>query len=141
DPVSVTVADDGTVIASNFVRANLAENGSLSTWIQGPGGGTFVGNFPMTDSFAGGFVTILKDGTVFFDDYVGSTSLGALWSLKCPAGACGAQTQVADSSIYSPGGMAVNSTGDLLLSQGSEIAKTYEMPDPNPSTFPLTGYP
>src|SRR5579862_156533 len=43
DPTDVTVADDGTVIASNLDQIHFSgEHGSLSTWKSGTNGGTFV---------------------------------------------------------------------------------------------------
>jgi hypothetical protein len=83
DPVDVVVADDGTVIASNFLEANQLEDGSISTWIGGPNGGTFVGNFAMESGSKGQFVTIRKDGVVFFDRFDGQTSIGSLWFVSC----------------------------------------------------------
>src|SRR5476649_1533299 len=58
DPNDVTVTDDGIVITSNEEATNLIERGSLSTWIGGLNGGTFIGNFPMTNDDFGLFVTL-----------------------------------------------------------------------------------
>lgn len=85
-PFDVAVANDGTVIASNSQKPGGGP-GSLSTWISGPNGGTFVGNFLMTNDIAGAYVTVKKNGTVYYNDYDTTTNLGALWFLKCSAGA------------------------------------------------------
>ena len=141
DPVDVTVAKDGTIIASNFVQINLVEGGSISTWIKGPNGGTFVGNFPIADGGKAMYVTVQSDGTVYYDDYPNQSNIGVLYSLKCPAGACGAQTKAAGVSFNVPGGLASDDTEDLLANNGFGTAQTFELPDPNPSTFPVTGVP
>jgi hypothetical protein len=131
----VSMAPDGTVIASN-------EAGSLSTWISGPDGGTFVGNFPMTNAMTGQFVTVKKNGKVYFTDVDQQSFQGMLWTTACPAGACGAQTQVSGVSFQSPGGMVFNETGDLFVIDDSAItANTFELPKPAPSTCPLIGNP
>jgi len=141
-PTDVTVAKDGTVIASN-IMGYPESSGSLSTWIGGPNGGKFVGNFPMTNSFRGGYVTVQKNGTVFFDDIDLSTNDVALWSVSCPSGACGAQTKVAALSHDTPGGLGSDATDDLIVIESSlknhGIADTFELPNPKPKTFPLQG--
>ena len=141
DPVDVTVAGDGTVIATNLVQINFLENGSISTWIGGPNGGTFVGNFPMVNGGEGLFVTVQKNGTVYYDDLVGQTNAGALFSVSCPAGACGAQTQVAGVSFNSPGGLGSDEKEDILAVEGLGVADIFNLPNPHPRTFPLAGAP
>jgi hypothetical protein len=142
DPVDVVVANDGTVIATNFLEANLNEDGSISTWKGGPNGGTFIGNFAMTSGSKGQFVTIRNDGVVYFDRFDGQTSIGSLWFVSCPAGACGAQTQVKGVTLAGPGGLAFDSTGDLRAVEGSTgLADSFELPFTHPRTFPLMGYP
>jgi len=137
-PVDVTLANDGTLVASNITQPSGNENGSISTWIAGPNGGAFVGNYPMTNDMEGLYVTVQRNGTVFFNDIDAKTGLGDLWSLSCPAGACGAQTQVAGVSFQFPGGMESNDTHDLLaVDQIAFTANTFELPNPKPSTFPL----
>jgi hypothetical protein len=141
-PVDVAVTNDGTVVASNDM-GNSESTGSLSTWIKGPNGGTFVGNFPMTNSFRGRYVSARNDGTVYFDDIDLTTNDGALWSVSCPAGACGVQTKVAGLLHDSPGGLEFDSTGDLIVVESSTenhgTADTFELPNPSPSTFPMNG--
>jgi hypothetical protein len=136
-PGDVTVAGDGTIIASNIINVRNHEGGSLSTWIGGANGGTFVGNFRMINSKSGGFVTVQKNGTVYYND-VENTDTGALWSLSCPAGACGVQTQVAGVRFGYPGGMGSDASDDLLANdRGDATADTFELPNPVPSTFSL----
>jgi hypothetical protein len=141
DPVDVAVALDGTVIATNQLRPHFPLHGSVSTWIGGPNGGTFVGNFPMTPGSEGLYVTAQRNGTIYFDDLVGQTNVCALWYVSCPGGACGQQTQVAGVSFNSAGGLASDGTEDLLAINGAGFAETFELPNPNPKTFPLTGAP
>jgi hypothetical protein len=132
-PEDVTIANDGTVIASDFEGP-----GYVSTWISGPNGGTFVGNYPMTNSANGLFVTVKKNGTVYYNDIDLSTSQGALWSLSCPAGVCGAQTRVAGITFVYPGGMAIDAEGDLVVTDTDRgRANTFELPNPNPKFFGL----
>lgn len=136
----VTVANDGTVIASNYGQIGGPELGSISTWIGGPNGGTFVANFPMTNASQGGFITVQKNGTVYFDDLDATTKHGALWSVSCPAGACGVQKRIAGVSLGAPGGLASDSTEDLLVTDSQPAtAETFELPNTHPKTFPLTG--
>jgi hypothetical protein len=138
----VTTTPDGTVIASNVFQYGGNERGSISTWVGGPNGGTFVGNFPIKNAAAATFVTSRKNGKVYFDDTDDTLGLGVVWSVMCPAGACGAQTQVAGLTLKYPGGMAIDATGDLLVNdQFADTADTFELPNPKASTFPLVGYP
>jgi hypothetical protein len=133
-PVDVTLAPDGIVLASNLGAAN--GDGSLSSWIGGPNGGTFVGHFLMTNDTFGGFITVKQDGTVYYNDQDQTNHLGALWSLKCPAGACGVQTRIAHVSFEGMGGMVVDSTGDLLAEDGgARRADIFELPNPTPKLF------
>jgi DNA-binding beta-propeller fold protein YncE len=134
----VTVAGDGTVIASNTKQYGGPEAGSLSTWIAGPNGGTFVGNFPMTKDSQGGFLTLKKNGTVYFNDIDVNSGAGALWKVSCPLGVCGPQTRVKGVSFASPSGMAFDATGDLLANDRTAgMADTFELPNPTPEAFPL----
>jgi hypothetical protein len=138
----VTLASDGTVIASNVNEVSGPESGSLSTWRAGPHGGRFVGNFPMTNDYEGMYVTAQRNGAIYFTDLDKSTGRGALWHVSCPAGACGSQMQVGGVSFQFPGGMVFDSTGDLLVTEESGgTADTFELPNPVPATFQLQGYP
>jgi DNA-binding beta-propeller fold protein YncE len=132
-PRDVTVANDGTVIVSNSLGP------TISTWIGGPNGGTFVGNFQMTNAQLGGYITVDKNGTVYYDDFDNGGG-GAIWSLSCPAGACGPQTRVAGVTLGGPGGMAIDDTGDLIvLDVRADTTDTFELPNPMPRIIHLRG--
>jgi hypothetical protein len=137
-PLGVALLPDGTVIASNESQYGGPEAGSLSTWIKGPNGGTFVGNFPMTNDTKGGFVALKAGSTVYFNDLDSNTNLGAVWKVSCPAGSCGAQKQLPGVSLQSLGGLAFDRTGDLLaIDPDAFTADTFELPNPKPKTFSL----
>ncbi|HEY5096257.1 MAG TPA: hypothetical protein VII69_14185 [Candidatus Eremiobacteraceae bacterium] len=137
-PYDVTMARDGTVIASNVFQTGGPEAGSISTWVGGPNGGAFVGNFPMTNDSVGLWITVDKHGTVYYNDIDLTSGIGALWSLTCPSGACGNQTQVAGVSFSAPGGLAIDRTNDLLANDAQPgTADTFELPNPKPKTFPI----
>jgi hypothetical protein len=139
-PNDVTVANDGTVIVANLGQNFGPEAGSISTWIAGRNGGTFVGNFPMTNDIQGGFITVQRNGTVYYDDQDSTTRHGAVWSLSCPAGNCGAQTRLAGVSLGEPGGLGSDAHDDLLVTDSQPgMAETFELPDPNPQAFPVAG--
>ena len=133
------------MIATNLIQPNGNENGSISTWIGGPNGGTFVGNFPMTNDSEGLFLTVQKNGTVYYNDIDAASGQGVLWTVSCPAGACGTETQVAGVTFAFPFGMGSDGKEDLLVNDlnpaGGGFADTFELPNPKPKTFPLLGVP
>jgi hypothetical protein len=146
DTFDVTVAGDGTVIASNLIKQTGPQRGSISTWRGGPHGGTFIGNFPMTNSNEGLFITVQKNGTVYFDDVDATSGRGLLWSVKCPAGACGTQKQVAGVSFNFPFGIGSDNAEDVLVDDlnttlTTGTANTFELPNPHPKSFTLVGVP
>jgi hypothetical protein len=141
DPVDVVVLPDGTVVATNLEQGNRLEDGSLSTWLRGSGGGTFVGNFPMTNGGHGLYVAARSDGTVYFDKLNGQTNVGSLWSVSCPLGVCGVQTEVQGVTFNGPGGLAFDSGGDLRADDALAGAETYELPRTKPKTFSVLGAP
>jgi DNA-binding beta-propeller fold protein YncE len=137
----VAIAKDGTVIAVNSASQNRQEFGSLSTWKEGPNGGTFIGNFPLTNNNIGEWMTLRKNGTVYFDAEP-QTGGGSLWFVSCPAGACGPQTQVAGVSFILAGGMVFDESGDLLVSDwGTGTVYRFELPNPVPKSIPVGGEP
>jgi hypothetical protein len=141
-PNDVTVAVDGTVLAANYTNLDQSEKGSISTWIAGPNGGTFVGNFPETHSYQGAYLAIKQNGTIYFDDVDRHILQGFVWSVSCPAGACGAQHRVPGVILKFPGGMTFDKSDDLLMIDSMLLtADTFELPNPSPSTFPITGFP
>jgi hypothetical protein len=136
----VTVAEDGTVIASNLEPSESNTGGSISTWIAGPNGGTFVGNFPMTNVYKGGFIADQVGETVYFNDVDDTTGKGDLWFVSCPAGACGTQTQVTGVSFKAPGGMAFDGTDTLLATDTYALTgDRFKLPNPVPKTFKMVG--
>jgi hypothetical protein len=141
-PIDVAFAPDGTVLASNYTNRAQSEEGSISTWIAGPNGGTFVGNYPEAHSYQGAYIAVKKNGTVFFDDVDRHILQGFVWTVSCPGGACGVQTRVPGVVLKFPGGIAFDKTGDLLVTDVfAATADTFELPNPTPSTFPLSRYP
>ncbi len=134
-PYDVTKATDGTVVASNIMGPY---GGSLSTWVGGPKGGTFVGNFPMTNVKVGLWVTVKIDGTVYYNDIDRSSGVGALWFLKSPKGVCGTQSQAERVSFNAPGGLAISRSNDLLANEAQPgLGEIFELPYPYPKTFPI----
>jgi DNA-binding beta-propeller fold protein YncE len=136
-PTDVAVAADGTLIAANI-------NCTLSTWIVGPNGGTPVGHFAMPNCNRGFvFLAIKHDGNIYYTDNGSFPSRGTLWSVTCPAGACGAPTRVAGVRLgFASAGIAIDSTGDVTavrLSRGGRDnrAFTFELPNPKPIALPL----
>ena len=122
-PEDVTVARDGTVIASNIYSPFANENGSISTWHSD---GTFVGNFPMVNDLLGESVTVQKNGTVYFNDVDKTSGAGLLWTGKCPAGACGTFTSTGATSSF-PGGLRSADNEDVVqVDQNANTVSTYE---------------
>jgi hypothetical protein len=140
----VTLQNDGTIIASSL-GGNYPEEGSISTWINGPNGGSFVGNFPMTLAGLGGFISIDKNDMVYFNDYDFNVGVGSLWSVSCPGGVCGTQTQVAGVYFTYPGGLLFDSAGDLvsvnssILTTHTGTADIFELPNSIPKFFVIPG--
>jgi hypothetical protein len=132
-PADVAVTSTGIVITFSSY---------FSTWIEGPNGGTFVGDYPVCACYGGGFLAVQSADTVYFDD-VGCPELscgGDVMSMSCPAGVCGAQTNVID-NLWFPWGMAFDPTGKLaVILSGPDVPSTadiFQLPDPNPKTVSL----
>ncbi len=150
DPTDVVLTSDGTVVANNFTDEALTEGPSLSTWHASSSGGGFVGNFPLAGGGIGQFITAAPDGTIYFDKFnqglshghVGS-SIGSLWSVSCPSGACGAQTRIGPRfSLVGPGGLAFGTDGDLRIGEGGVASvDTVELPNFPPRRLSAMGYP
>ncbi|HEY5095368.1 MAG TPA: hypothetical protein VII69_09655 [Candidatus Eremiobacteraceae bacterium] len=122
-PVDVTVAKDGTVMATNIVDVGF-NVGSLSTWHKD---GAFVGNFPNPNGALDYFLTVQKDGTVYFDDNTPN-----LYKGSCPAGACGSFVATGAKFVF-PGGVRSADGDDVVLQDqegaGGGDVLTYEPPD------------
>jgi hypothetical protein len=118
----VAVAKDGTVLATNLNGLNR-QNGSISTWHKD---GTFVGNFPNPNGSNDYFLTIQKDGTVYWNDQIN------LWTGSCPAGACGSFAATTATFGF-PGGLRSADGEDVVLQDqlgpGGGDALTYEPPN------------
>lgn len=142
-PSDVAVANDGTIIAINSNQAINPQEGSISTWLKGPNGGTFVGNFLFRNGDFGSFITSQKHGKLFYDVDDQNTGQFSLWSLKCPLGHCGTQTQVAGTSNNGLAGLASDADDDLIVGDEAQpgLIETFELPNPIPSTFAVTGNP
>jgi hypothetical protein len=104
-PSDVTVAKDGTVIATNN-RRPTGHIGSISTWHKN---GTFVGNFKNANGYADDFLTVQKDGTLYFVD-----NGRGLWVGTCPAGACGSFT-ITNATFNYPAGVRSADGEDLVV--------------------------
>ena len=122
-PVDVTVARDGTVIASNIFQPNGLQAGSISTWNST---GTFVGNFPMINDLEGLYVTVQKSGKMYFNDIDLTSIEGLTWTGRCPAGVCGAFTSTGAQSGF-PGGLRSADNEDVVqIDQHGNTVNTYE---------------
>jgi hypothetical protein len=117
-PVDVTVASDGTVIASN-IFSTVGAAGSISTWHTN---GVFVGNFPMINDIEGMFVTVQVGGRLFYNDIDATSGAGVVYKGSCPAGACGAflPTPATTNTVF-PGGLR-SRTFDTRLIQFDQNA-------------------
>jgi len=119
-PVDVTIAKDGTVIASNIFAPNTGI-GSISTWV----GTTLIGNFTNPNSAFDYFVTVQKNGTVYMDD-----NTLTVYGFSCPAGVCTAQTSVGATGFNFPGGLRSGPGEDPILQDqsatGGGAQLTYE---------------
>jgi hypothetical protein len=126
NPDDVTLAKDGTVIAANIFEVNFNEAGSISTWHKN---GTFVGNFPMPNSFEGLYVTVQKNGTLYYNDIDLPSGAGLLWTGSCPNGACGTFTSTGATTIF-PGGLRSADGEDVVQidqnASGGGALITYE---------------
>lgn len=137
NPSDVTVTNDGTVVATN-------SGCSLSTWIGGPGGGTFVGTFKKLPCFDTGIVFLTtNNGIVYYVNSRSGRNRSTMWSVSCPAGKCGTRFRVPGVRLgFFPSGVTSDAAGDLLAvdlsgSGRNNRLKTYSPPNPNPTIFNL----
>jgi len=108
-PADVTVAKDGTVLATDII-SNACSGGGISTWTAG---GTLVGTFPNAAGANSYFLTIQKNNTVYYDDNTFS-----IYSVSCPAGACGAASSTGATMAF-PGGLRSATGEDVVLDDQS----------------------
>jgi hypothetical protein len=119
--MDVTKAPDGTVIAANFQNQNSGFTGSLSTWLSGPKGGTFVGNFLNAQYVDSYFVAAQQNGTVYFN------TQSAIYTTRCPLGKCSAFRSTGASLSNPPGGLrSDNGDGLVAVDQGLSQLNTYK---------------
>jgi hypothetical protein len=137
----VTVAPDGTVIATN--DNSQTHSGFLSTWHKD---GMFVGNFPIPAG-EDSFVTAQKDGKVYFNDFE-NNGIEYLYRVKCPAGRCGIMTRVAGVTggpVDLLEGLGSDNQEDIIMVRqrrcSHSVADTFELPNPKPKSFPVGGCP
>ena len=121
--IDVTVSDDGYVLASNAFGHDC-RRGSISVWKKSTG--VLVGNYPNPDDLPAYFLTIQKDGTVYYDDGASGLLTG-----KCVKGTCGSFSNTG-AVFQSPGGIrSVDSEHIVLedpLGSGGGRALTYAPP-------------
>lgn len=94
-PADVAIATDGTVIATDIISISCA-GGQISTWKNN---GTFIGNFPNAHGGNDFFLTVQRNGDVYFDD-----NTFTIYKGSCPAGVCGSFTATGAQMAY-PGGL------------------------------------
>jgi hypothetical protein len=107
-PADVTVERDGTVLASNIFGSNQA--GSISTWSAS---GTLIANYPNAAGANTYFLTVQKNGTVYYDD-----NTFAVYKGSCPAGVCGSFTSTGATMAF-PGGLRSADNEDVVLGDQS----------------------
>ena len=95
---------------------------SAATWRAN---GTLVGNFTNPFSNYDYFVTVQKNGTVYWDD-----NALILWTMSCPAGACSTFTNTGATGFNFPGGVRSAAGEDVVLldqvGNGASTLNTYE---------------
>jgi hypothetical protein len=104
-PFDVAVSKDDYVFATNF-DGGSCPIGSLSIWQKQSS--VLVGTIPNQAGANPFFLTIQKDGTLYYDDKTG------LYSGSCPGGSCGAFTNTGASFGY-PGGLRSADGEDVVL--------------------------
>ena len=124
-PVDVTVSKT-LVLASNIFGS--AENGSISTFNKSTG--ATIGNFPNGAGANTYFITIQKNGDVYYDD-----NTFTIYKGTCPAGVCGSFVGTGASMAF-PGGLGSADNEDVILddqsASGGGALDEYEA---FPSTF------
>jgi hypothetical protein len=123
-PADVTVSNDNFVFATNIISGSCA-GGSISIWQKQSG--ALVGNIPNQAGANSYFLTIQKDGTLYYDD-----NTFALYKGSCAGGACGAFTNTGATFAF-PGGLRSADGEDVVLddqsASGGGALFTYEPPD------------
>ena len=133
-PADVTVSNDNFVFATNIFGGSCA--GSISIWQKQSG--ALVGTIPNQAGANSYFLTIQKDGTLYYDD-----NTLALYKGSCAGGACGSFSNVGATFAF-PGGIRSADGEDVVLddqsASGGGALFTYEPPDfSNPDVCTLGG--
>ncbi len=122
-PEDVAVSNDNYVFATNV--NSFGCNGSISIWHKQSG--ILVGNIPNPAGAASYFLTIQKDGTLYYTD-----STPALYRGSCAGGVCGAFTNTSATFAF-PGGLRSADGEDVVLDDqsapGGGALLAYEPPD------------
>ena len=121
-PLDVTVSLDGYIYATNIFGGSC--NGSISSWKKD---GTFIGNIPNQAGANSYYLTIQKDGTLYYDD-----NTFALYKASCSAGTCGSFSNTG--AVFNfPGGLRSADDEDVVLDDqsapGGGSLTTYEPPN------------
>ena len=132
-PVDVTVSGDGYVYANNIFGGSCA--GSISVWTKS---GTYVTTIPNANGANNYFLTIQKDGTMYYDD-----NTFALYKGSCLAGSCSSFSNTGASFAF-PGGLRSEDGEDVALddqsASGGGALLTYEPPNfSTPGTCSIGG--
>jgi hypothetical protein len=119
----VTVSNDNFVFATNLFGGSC--NGSISIWQKQSG--ALVGTIPNQAGVNSYFLTIQKDGTLYYDD-----NSFALYKGSCAGGACGSFTNTGATFAF-PGAVRSADGEDVVLDDqsapGGGALFTYEPPD------------
>jgi hypothetical protein len=122
-PVDVSVSNDGVVFATNIFNPNTGI-GSISTFNQATG--ALIANYSNPNGSFDYYITVQKNGTVYWDDN-GPT----LWTGSCPLGVCGSFTSVPPPFAF-PGELKSADHEDVVILSGDstgETLTTYEPPN------------
>jgi hypothetical protein len=114
-PVDVAVSSDGVVFATNIFSPNTGV-GSISTFNQATG--ALIANYPNPNAALDYFITVHKNGTVYWDDN-GPT----LWTGSCALGICGSFTP-AGSPFAFPGELKSADHEDVVILDSGSAGST-----------------
>jgi hypothetical protein len=122
-PLDVTVSNDNYVFATNIYGGDCF--GSISIWQKQSG--ALVGHIRNQAHAYSDFLTIQKDGTLYYDD-----TSPALYKGSCAGGSCGSFTNTGATMTY-PGALRSVDGEDVVLDDefapGGGALLTYEPPN------------
>jgi hypothetical protein len=119
-PGDVTVSGDGYVIASNLLGRHCS-SGSISVWNKSSG--ALVANYQSANAQTIIFLTIQKDGTLYYSD-----GTPGLWVGKCVAGACTSFTNTGAVFASAGGVRSVSGEHVVLIDSTRREVLTYAPP-------------